>query len=51
MAKTIAIIGAGGQMGVERALQNMYEEIRRNMIMMGCKNLNELDHSKIIYRK
>ena len=44
-------LGAGGQMGVERALQNMHEEIRRNMIMMGCKNLNELDHSKIIYRK
>tara|TARA_B100001123_G_scaffold429992_1_gene549260 strand:- start:59 stop:1210 length:1152 start_codon:yes stop_codon:yes gene_type:complete len=44
-------LGAGGQQGVERALQNMHNEIRRNMILMGCKNLNELDSSKIIYRK
>ena len=44
-------LGAGGQAGVERLLQNMHDEINRNMILMGCKNLNELDHSKIIYRK
>ena len=44
-------LGAGGQQGVERALQNMHNEIRRNMILMGCKNINELDGTKIIYRK
>jgi L-lactate dehydrogenase (cytochrome) len=44
-------LGAGGQQGVERLLENMHSEIRRNMILLGCKNLNELDHSKIIYRK
>ena len=44
-------LGAGGQQGVERALQNMHDEIRRNMILMGCKNLKELNNSKIIYKK
>ena len=43
-------LGAGGQAGVERLLYNMQQEIRRNMILMGCKNLKELDRSKIIYR-
>ena len=43
-------LGAGGQEGVERLLQNMHDEIRRNMILMGCKNLKELDTNKIIYR-
>ena len=44
-------LGAGGQQGVERVLQNMHDEIRRNMILMGCKSLKELDNSKIIYKK
>ena len=44
-------LGAGGQQGVERVLQNMYDEIRRNMILMGCKNIKDLDNSKIIYKK
>ena len=43
-------LGAGGQNGVERLLDNMQKEIRRNMILMGCKNIKELDASKIIYR-
>ena len=43
-------LGAGGQKGVERLLDNMQKEIRRNMILMGCKNIKELDASKIIYR-
>jgi L-lactate dehydrogenase (cytochrome) len=44
-------LGAGGQQGVERALQNMHDEIRRNMILMGCKSVSELNNSKIIYKK
>ncbi len=44
-------LGAGGQQGVEKLLKNMNEEIRRNMILMGCKNISELDSSKLIYRK
>ena len=44
-------LAAGGQEGVERALQNMQKEIERNMLLMGCKNLKELNISKIIYKK
>ena len=44
-------LGAGGQQGVEKMLQNMKDEIYRDMVLMGCKNLEELDSSKIIYRK
>ncbi|MDC3121208.1 alpha-hydroxy-acid oxidizing protein [Candidatus Pelagibacter sp.] len=43
-------LGAGGQKGVERLLDNMQKEIRRNMILMGCKKIEDLDASKIIYR-
>ncbi len=43
-------LGAGGQKGVERLLDNMQKEIRRNMILMGCKKIRDLDASKIIYR-
>ena len=44
-------LAAGGQAGVERALQNMHDELKRNMLLMGCKNLKELNQSKITYRK
>ncbi len=44
-------LAAGGQAGVESALQNMHDELKRNMLLMGCKNLKELNQSKIIYRK
>ena len=44
-------LAAGGQKGVEKLLQNMQDEIRRDMVLMGCKNLKEIDSSKIIYRK
>ncbi len=44
-------LGAGGQAGVERLLQNMHNEINRNMILMGCKNIKELNYRKLIYRK
>ena len=44
-------LSAGGQPGVERLLQNMHDEINRNMVLMGCKTLKELDSSKLIYRK
>ncbi len=43
-------LGAGGQKGVERLLDNMQKEIRRNMILMGCKKIEDLNASKIIYR-
>ena len=44
-------LSAGGQEGVEKLLQNMHDEINRNMILMGCKNMKELNNSKIVYRK
>ena len=44
-------LAAGGQQGVEHLLQNMHDEINRNMVLMGCKNIKELDASKLIYRK
>ena len=43
-------LGAGGQKGVERLLENMQKEIRRNMVLMGCKSVKNLDASKIVYR-
>ncbi len=44
-------LSAAGQKGVEHVLQNMQNEISRDMILMGCKNIKELDNSKLIYRK
>ncbi len=44
-------LAAGGQQGVEHLLNKMHEEINRNMVLMGCKNLKELNSSKLIYRK
>ena len=44
-------LAAGGEKGVEKILENMKIEINRDMKLMGCKNLKELDRSKIIFRK
>ena len=44
-------LSAGGQKGVEKLLQNMHDEIQRNMILMGCKNLKDLDYSRLIFRR
>ena len=44
-------LGGGGQEGVEKVLKNFHDEINRNMILMGCKNLSQLNSSKLIYRK
>ena len=43
-------LGAGGQQGVEVVLQRMRDEIRRDMILMGCKSMKELNPGKIAYR-
>jgi len=44
-------LAAGGQKGVEKILENMKTEINRDMKLMGCKNLGELNRSKLIHRK
>ena len=43
-------LGAGGQEGVEMVLQRMKDEIKRDMILMGCKTIKDLNSSKIVYR-
>ncbi len=43
-------LAAGGQKGVETILQNMKDEINRDMTLMGCKSVKELNRSKIIFR-
>ena len=44
-------LASGGQKGVEKILDHMKAEINRDMKLMGCKNLSELNSSKLIYRK
>jgi L-lactate dehydrogenase (cytochrome) len=43
-------LSAGGQNGVEVLLKRMREEITRDMILLGCKNIKELNKNKIAYR-
>ena len=43
-------LGAGGQKGVEKILARMRDEIRRDMILLGCKSIKELNKTKIAYR-
>ena len=40
-------LSAGGQPGVERLLQNMHDEINRNMVLMGCKKSERIRFVKI----
>jgi len=40
-------VAAGGYAGVDRALTRLREEIERDMILMGCSSLAELDRSKL----
>ena len=44
-------LAAGGQKGVEVILEKMKEEIYRDMTLMGCKSVNDLNRSKIVFRK
>jgi L-lactate dehydrogenase (cytochrome) len=44
-------LAAGGQRGVEAFLQKMKAEINRDMILMGCKSVKDLNISKIRFRK
>ena len=41
---------AGGAAGVQRALTLLRDEIVRDMMLMGCKSIKELDRSKIAER-
>ena len=44
-------LAAGGQKGVEKILEKMKSEINRDMKLMGCKKISELNSSKLIYRR
>ena len=44
-------LGAGGQKGIETILKKMKAEIYRDMMLMGCKSVSELNSSKIVFRK
>jgi len=43
-------LGAGGQKGVESILEKMKSEIKRDMTLMGCKSVKELNRSKVVFR-
>ena len=40
-------LGAGGQKGLGYV---MHDEIRRDMILLGCKNISELSKKNILFR-
>jgi len=44
-------LGGAGQEGVESLLKKMKAEINRDMILMGCKSVKDLNRSKITFRK
>jgi len=44
-------LGAAGQQGVEALLQKIKAEINRDMILMGCQSIKELNRSKVAFRK
>ena len=44
-------LGAAGQQGVETLLDKMKAEINRDMILMGCKSIKDLNRSKVVFRK
>ena len=43
-------LGAGGQKGVEKMLNNMRDERTRDMILLGKKTISELNSANIAYR-
>ena len=43
-------LAAGGEAGVERAMTNLHNEIERDMMLMGCRTIKELDRSMLAKR-
>lgn len=43
-------LAAAGQAGVERALNNLKDEIERDMKLMGCKSLKDLNRNNLRFR-
>jgi len=42
-------LAAGGQPAVDRALARLRQEIERDMVLMGCSNLSELNRNKLYF--
>ena len=42
-------LAAAGQKGVEKALNNMKNEIERDMKLMGCTSIDQLSRSNLHY--
>jgi L-lactate dehydrogenase (cytochrome) len=43
-------LAAAGQLGVERALGNLYSEIERDMRLMGCRSVADLSRENLRFR-
>ena len=43
-------LAAAGQLGVERSLQLMYDELERNMKLMGCSKIDNLTPENLRFR-
>lgn len=43
-------LAGGGEAGVERAMQLLHNEITRDMMLMGCKRIADMDRSKVRHR-
>jgi L-lactate dehydrogenase (cytochrome) len=43
-------LAAGGQAGVERALKNLRTEIERDMKLMGCRSVSQLNRDNLRFR-
>ena len=44
-------LAAAGQAGVERALGQYKAELERDMKLMGCKKISDLNRSNLRFRK
>jgi len=44
-------LGSGGQKAIEIILEKMKSEIKRDMTLMGCKSVKDLNRSKVIFKK
>ena len=44
-------LAAGGQAGVERAIEKYKSELIRDMKLMGCKTISDLNRSNLRFRK
>ena len=43
-------LSAAGEKGVEAILKKMKDEIKRDMILMGCRSVNDLNKSKLRFK-